>query len=106
MLSFRLTQHSRDNILMEKLPVVFNCGKYYPRKDRECGVFELTGFEDIETKIIPFFKKYKIQGEKSKDFQHFCIVADIIKSKNHLTLEGLDEIIKLKSEMNKERGKG
>lgn len=105
-LSFTLTQHSRDKILMESLPAAFGCGKYYPRESREYGVFELAGFKDIENKIIPFFKKHKIQGEKSEDFKRFCRVAEIVKAKDHLTLKGLEEIKKLKSEMNKARRLG
>jgi hypothetical protein len=43
-------------------------------------------------KIIPFFKKHNIIGEKSKDFADWCKVAELIKAKDHLTSSGLDEI--------------
>ena len=40
-------------------------------------------------KIIPFFKKYPIEGVKLKDFHDFCKVADMVKDKKHLTKEGI-----------------
>ena len=104
MLSFRIYQHTRDKVLMESIQAYLDCGKYYSRG--KAGVFELTGFQAIEKKIIPFFKKYSIQGEKSKDFQDFCKVADLIKTNDHLTLKGLNQIKKIKSGMNRGRDQG
>ena len=54
-------------------------------------------------KVIPFFKKYPIIGVKALDFSDFCIVAELIKNKAHLTPKGLDEIRLIKLGMNKER---
>jgi len=65
--------------------------------------FRVAKFEDIYKKIIPVFNKYKIMGVKYKDFEDFCKVAEIIKKGDHLTLEGLEEIKKIKSGMNKSR---
>ena len=47
---------------------------------------------DINDKIIPFFQKYPIIGIKSKDFYDFCKVAEMLKDKKHLTMEGLKQI--------------
>lgn len=54
-------------------------------------------------KIIPFFHTNKIMGVKSKDFNDWCKVAELIASKSHLTEEGLEKIRDLKSGMNKGR---
>lgn len=51
-------------------------------------------------KIIPFFEKYPILGEKSRDFKDFCKVAEQMKQKKHLTKEGLDQIREIKEGMN------
>jgi hypothetical protein len=58
---------------------------------------------DILQIIIPFFKKYPIQGIKKLDFQDFCLVAELMKEKKHLTSEGLSLIKKIKSTMNSRR---
>jgi len=49
------------------------------------------------------FNLYKIKGEKYKDFECFREAAYIIKNGDHLTLEGLNKIQKIKSKMNKNR---
>jgi len=64
---------------------------------------QITKFSDIVNIIIPFFEKYEIVGIKSLDFFDFKKAADIIKSKEHLSSEGFNEIFKLKSGMNRNR---
>lgn len=67
------------------------------------GEFQCSKFSDIYEKIIPFFKKYQIRGVKAQDWQDWCIIAELIKKKAHLTSEGLDEIKKIKLRMNRGR---
>jgi hypothetical protein len=54
-------------------------------------------------KIIPFFDKYPLKGSKAKDFADFKKVAEIIRSKAHLTAAGLEQIRIFKAGMNKGR---
>ena len=101
-LRFRLTQHSRDEALMRSLIGYFDCGNVYIYKE---GVdFIITGFSDQTDKIIPFFIKYPILGVKSKDFDDYHLVAQLMKEKKHLTQEGLKKILEIKSGMNQKRG--
>jgi hypothetical protein len=60
----------------------------------------VTKFSDIADIIIPFFKKHPIPGVKSKDFHDFCLVAELIKNKAHLTEDGLNQIRLIKAGMN------
>lgn len=99
-LTFVLTQHLRDEQLLRSFIKYFNCGKVY--KYREACDFRVYSLSDIITKIIPFYKGYPL-GEKSKDFNIFCQVAEIMKERKHLTKDGLKQIRKLKEGMN--RGK-
>jgi LAGLIDADG endonuclease len=63
-------------------------------------IFKVSKFSDIDNKIIPFFIKYPIIGIKYKDFLDFCKVKEFMKNKEHLTLNGLEEIKEIKSLMN------
>lgn len=54
-------------------------------------------------KIIPHFVLYPVLNLKQKDFICFKESMSIIKSKKHLTQEGLDKIKALNSEMNSNR---
>ena len=55
---------------------------------------------DLTEKIIPFFKKYPILGNKAQDFSDWCKVAILMQNQIHLTKEGLEQIRKIKSGMN------
>jgi hypothetical protein len=46
--------------------------------------------------MIPLFNKYKIIGVKLLDYLDFCLAAKLVNKKAHLTLEGLEEIKKIK----------
>ena len=58
---------------------------------------------DNINKVIPFFNQYPIRTVKEKNFKDFALAAEIIKTKAHLTLEGLAKIKELKSKMNNSR---
>jgi len=102
-LIFRITQHSRDAELMKKLSDYLKCGQYYFVSNKNKGDLVVQNFTHINEIIIPFFKKYPIQGTKFKDFEDFCKAAELISNKCHLTQEGIEIIRKLKLGMNRGR---
>lgn len=101
-LSLNITQHLRDKILMEKIVETLMCGNVYKHSE-EAVVLKISTFKDINGDIIPLFNKYPIKGVKYLDFKDFCSVALMVRNKMHLTVEGLDEIRRIKSGMNKGR---
>jgi LAGLIDADG endonuclease len=88
---------------MRSLINYLDCGNITIRSNQNIVDFRVNRFSDILNKIIPFFKKYPILGVKGQDFADFTKVADLIKYKNHLHPEGLDQIRKIKAGMNKGR---
>jgi hypothetical protein len=102
-LVFRITQHIRDEALMSSFISYFGCGKVYKKTDKDAVDFMTTGFLDLTDKVIPFYTKYPILGKKSKDFQDFCIIAELMKGKKHLNHEGIEQILKIKALMNRGR---
>jgi hypothetical protein len=100
-LRFRITQHSRDKELIISLVNYLDCGNV-SEKQKQSPIldFQITKFEDLIEKVIPFFQKYPILGVKAKDFSDFCKVAELMQNKAHLTAEGLDQIRKIKAGMN------
>jgi hypothetical protein len=101
-LSLNITQHLRDKILMEKIAETLMCGNVYKHSE-EAVVLKISTFKDINDDIIPLFNKYPIKGVKYLDFKDLCSVALMVRNKMHLTVEGLDEIRRIKSGMNKGR---
>ena len=63
-LRFILTQHSRDELLIQSLVSYFGCGRYKPYNNQDLGDFVITKLVDLIEKVIPLFNKYKIEGIK------------------------------------------
>jgi hypothetical protein len=72
-LRFQITQHVRDKQLLESVAKYLECGGYSASAAEEVdwGKFLVTTFENITSKIIPFFDQYQLQGVKDKDFEDF-----------------------------------
>jgi len=51
--------------------------------------------------MIPLFNKHKIIGIKLLNYLDFCKVAELINKKDHLTREGLEQIRKIKFNINR-----
>ena len=100
-LRFILTQHIRDDEFLKSLISTLNCGRYIPKSGY--GEFIVEKFTDVFDKVIPIFEEFKLHGVKSKNFEDFKKAALLIKNKQHLTREGLDQIKKIKGGMNKNR---
>ena len=99
-LRFQITQHFRDAELMKSFETFLGCGTYRERAGKDFGEFIVDSFSDIQQKIISFFDAYPIQGAKSLDSADFKQVAELMKTKAHLTAEGLDQIRQIKAGMN------
>nr|YP_009574621.1 LAGLIDADG endonuclease [Orbilia dorsalia]QBF58422.1 LAGLIDADG endonuclease [Orbilia dorsalia]QBM09703.1 hypothetical protein [Dactylella sp.] len=96
---FTLTQDSRDVNLFEVIKNYLNCGNVLVSTKDPVVKFNVTKFTDNFNIVVPFFSKFNLWA-KSKDFLDFCRVAELINDKSHLTNEGLEKILKIKSEMN------
>jgi len=81
----------------------FGCGKINYDSRGSAVYFIVQKISDITEKIVPFFDEYPILGEKSKDFEDFKKVSELMKNKAHLTSEGLEQIRNIKSGMNSKR---
>jgi hypothetical protein len=118
-LRFGIGLNIREKSLIQHLPTYFDLGGfklgikniYF---DVNSARFEVVKFSDITDKIIPrglpassrfsggrsFFEKHSILGKKKLDFLDFQAAAKIIQRKDHLTSEGLQQILDLKARMN------
>lgn len=102
-LRFKVSQHLRDELLLRSFVSFFGCGlfNYHSANSKlGSGVFIVAKFSDISDKIIPFFKDYLIRGIKREDFEDWCKVAELVRSKVHLTEDGVKNIRVIKSGMN------
>ena len=64
-----------------------------------CGYY-VSSIEELTTVIIPHFIKYPLITQKLADFLLFRSVVNIVNTKEHLTMKGLQKIVSLKASIN------
>ena len=103
---FVITQGYKSLHTLQQINSFFGCGHIYINRrhdNHKENIYRycVRSLADITTIIIPFFKKYKLHTDKSKDFDIFCDIVELMKLKIHLTPKGLQKILQLKSQMNR-----
>ena len=97
-LCFNISQ--RDEVILALFKRYLQCGTMRQRKD---GVwyYEVNNLTSIVENVIPFFKRFGfLSAKKKRDFSKFKKIARMIKNKEHLSKEGIVQILKIRREMN------
>ena len=102
-LRFRISQHSRDIRLMEKIVEYFGSGKIYKYNGKSAVSFSIVDFADITNIIIPFFNQSPIIGVKLYDYIDWCKIHNLIINRSHFTVEDIISIRDIKTGMNRGR---
>ena len=102
-INFNLTQHIRDADLFKFIQRWLGCGLIYVIQKESRVNLVIINLQDIINILIPKLNQYPLQGIKRLNFEDFKLVVELIEKKEHLTLEGLNKIRKIKSGMNTAR---
>jgi hypothetical protein len=101
-LIFEIELREDDEPILHEIQQMLGCGNIYRLEYARYAAWrphvklKVSNFADISTKIIPFFRRYPLQAKKRRQFEKFCLVADLIRAKRHLTPEGIKQIRALK----------
>lgn len=101
-LLFEIELREDDEPILHEISEVLDCGRIYRLEYERYANWrphvklKVSNFTDISTKIIPFFQRYPLQAKKRLQFDQFCQAAELIKTKQHLTAEGVEQIRTLK----------
>ncbi len=101
-LKFQISQHEKDKDLLTLIILNLNCGNLV-NSNEYIKTLIISKFDDIVNIIIPFYAKYALHGDKRLNYLDFIKIANIMKDKGHLTQKGLDQILAIKEEMNRNR---
>jgi hypothetical protein len=97
-MSFNISQ------LDDTVPRVFQsslgCGTIRFRADGVC-YFEVTDLIQIRERVIPFFQRFRLLSGKSRDFETWRQIAELMSGGAHRTREGIAEIVLLRGPMNR-----
>jgi hypothetical protein len=99
-LRFRISQHIRDQQLMESFVTYFGCGTLHIDSRNPVVTLVITKLSDIQAKILPLFENYPLKGVKGLDYADLCKAVILVNDKAHLTTEGLEQIRSIKVGMN------
>ena len=99
-INFIVVQNIRDMNLMEEIKSTLGCGTITINESSAIIRYTVSKLSDIQNIIIPFFDKYSLIGDKVKNFEDLKKVSDLMVNKSHLTEEGLNKILSIKSYMN------
>ncbi len=98
--SFSISLNRRDLNLIKQVHQYFGCGAVRYSKSDRTYKFEVRSITDLMNMIIPHFKTYALQGNKSQDFEKFVRICQSIRANLHQSKKHLPEIIDLAFQMN------
>lgn len=96
---FSINLHSRDYPLLKEIQAYFGGVGIIIEGKNSCGYY-VSSIEQLTTVIIPHFVKYPIISQKLADFLLFKTAVNIVNTKEHLTMKGLQRIVSLKASIN------
>lgn len=102
-LRFSIAIMQNDLELLNKIKNYLNCGIISKPRSNNMVHFTISKISDINNIIIPHFKNYPLRGSKFQDYNSWCLAAEIITSKSHLTSEGIIKLQDLFKNMNRSR---
>jgi hypothetical protein len=93
--------HERDRALLELIQVFFGGIGYISKPNKDLTVeFRVNKLSDLVNVIIPHFKIYPLITKKQLDYLLFKQIIDLMKNKEHNTLEGIKKVMNLKASLN------
>lgn len=104
-LRFKITMLVNETQLLYMVKSFFNCGNIFTGKDGTI-TFEIRDIDSINKYVVSHFINYPLRGTKYLDFLSFKKSLSIINLKDHLTKDGINEIIGISNNMNSYRVHG
>ncbi len=96
---FHLSQNPGGKNILEEFKKRLGCGYLKPNhaknpKDRS-WVLVIKNRNDLEEKLVPFFRKHPLHSQKQNEFLIFAKVLNLIKKGKHLKKDGFRKVVRL-----------
>ena len=102
---FHVSQHESSKNVLELMRGMFGCGYVKPNHrlnpSDETFVFVVRSRIDLASKVIPFFREYRLRTSKKDDFEIFAKIVFGMQKWQHQSRKGLIELMKLAFSMNR-----
>jgi len=99
---FSIELHIKDMLLLEKIQKFFGVGKIIIRNstNKFSAIYSVQSVKEINSVIIPHFLNYSLLTQKQINFELFCRALNLINKKEHLNIEGIKKIVRIRASMN------
>ena len=97
--AFEINLNGKDLSVLKSIKSYLGIGGINQKSDGTC-VYYIRQFQDISI-LIDHFDKYPLITQKFADYLLFKFAFEIIKKREHLTLEGLHKLLAIRDAMNK-----
>ena len=98
--TFQVYQHRDYEELLQELVMFFGCGKVRSKgPSSDVLTYAVDSLAALESKIVPFFEHYPPRV-KFRDFLLFADIVGRLRNKEHFSVDGLVQIVRLAYSMN------
>jgi len=104
-LHFQIEVRSDDLDIIQDIQETIGCGRIYHLNYEKYGWYphvelKVSSFQEITSKLIPFLNRYPLRAKKKYSYRFFLEAVEVFQHKKHLTLEGIEELRKIRRKMN------
>ena len=96
---FQIELHRKDLELLKNIQAFFGGIGLISDTAKDCVALKMRSINDLQV-IIAHFDKFPLKTEKQADFKLFKSVVNKLSLKEHLKLQGFEEIVSIRASMN------
>lgn len=115
--AFCIEMRADDREVLEEVRGHLGCGNIYDLDFGRYRGYESKGWRphvkyrvsnlaDLHAKVVPFFRRYALFGQKRAAFELFAEMVEMMNRKEHLTPDGLERAKALAAALTKHNKKG
>ena len=103
---FVVTQGEKSRRALEAIKDYFECGQIYINRRHDNHREPLLRYcvrsrQDLQEKVIPFFRQYPLRTAKQEDFEKFVLILQQMSQGEHKNFDGLRSIANIIQSMNR-----
>lgn len=97
---FSIQLHKKDLKLLERIKSYFGVGTILLKKNASAAIYSIQSYRELNSVLIPHFDNYPLLTKKKADYLLFKSAVNMLNNGEHLTDEGLRNLVSIKASMN------
>jgi len=98
--SFSASQNASRAEVLTLMKKYFGCGFIRPDRSDKTLKYEVRSVRELVQKVIPHFERFPLLSSKQTDFRIFADICCRMLRKEHLTMQGFQEVSRLAKSLN------